>query len=145
MSDRRPAQSNQASEASCTSRSVANGQNGPFCARSGAIKTVCGRGLAPTTVVLCEEAQRTTDRCSVPCRKAILAWHVEQTARYRSRMPGRPQPAGFDLPGLLYLVCVLAVLFIPALLGRRGSPPGPSDTGSDDGGGSRPRQPPAPP
>jgi hypothetical protein len=57
-------------------------------------------------------------------------------------MPGRPQPAGVDLPGLLYLACVFAVLFIPLLLGRRRPPPGPSDPGSDDGGGSGPRQPP---
>ena len=66
-------------------------------------------------------------------------------ARYRLGMPGRPQPAGVDLPGLLYLVCVFAVLFIPVLLGRRRPPPGPSDPGSDDGGGSGPRQPPTPP
>ncbi len=66
-------------------------------------------------------------------------------ARYRLGMPGRPQPAGVDLPGLLYLVCVFAVLFIPVLLGRRRPPPGPSDPGSDEGGGSGPRQPPTPP
>ena len=60
-------------------------------------------------------------------------------------MPGKSQSAGVDLIGLLYLLCIFAVLFIPALLGRSGPPPGPQDQGSDDGWGKGPDPRPTPP
>jgi hypothetical protein len=60
-------------------------------------------------------------------------------------MPGKPQSGGVDLIGLLYLLCIFAVLFVPALLGRSGPPPGPPDPGSDDGWGKGPDPPPPPP
>jgi hypothetical protein len=47
--------------------------------------------------------------------------------------------------GILYLVCVLAVALLPVLIGRRNSPPGPSDSDSDEGGGRGPRRPPRKP
>ena len=49
-------------------------------------------------------------------------------------------PAGFDLGGLLYVLCVFALLLVPALFGRRGSPPDSSDSGSDDGWGNSPTE-----
>lgn len=60
-------------------------------------------------------------------------------------MPGKAQTAGVDIAGLLYLVAVLVVVFLPLILGRGGSPPGHSDSDSDDGWGRGPRQPPHPP
>src|SRR5450755_3369493 len=61
-------------------------------------------------------------------------------------MPGKDQGGGVDVIGLLYLVCILAALFIPALLARSDPPPGPSDPGTDEGGwGKGPRHPPASP
>jgi hypothetical protein len=57
-------------------------------------------------------------------------------------MPKGSQVGGFDLLGLVYLVVVLAVLFLPLLLGRSSSPPGPPEPGSDDGGGGSPPRPP---
>jgi hypothetical protein len=61
-------------------------------------------------------------------------------------MPGKSNVGGFDIAGLVYLLSVLAVAFLPLLLGRRGSPPEQSDTDPGDGwgrGGSR--KPPTPP
>jgi hypothetical protein len=46
--------------------------------------------------------------------------------------------------GLIYLVLVLAIAFVPILLGRRGRRPGP-DSDSDDGWGRGPEPPPTPP
>lgn len=66
-------------------------------------------------------------------------------ARYPIRMLGKSQSAGVDVAGLLYLGCVFAVLFVPALFTRSSSPPGPSDSESDDGWGKGPRRPPSPP
>jgi len=57
-------------------------------------------------------------------------------------MPGNAQRGGVDLAGLLYLAIVLAVLFLPLLLGRRSTPPRGPDSGSDDGWGKDPPQPP---
>jgi hypothetical protein len=59
-------------------------------------------------------------------------------------MPSEPQIGGVDVLGLLYLVLVLAVIFLPMVLGRPGPPPGQSDSDSDDGGGNRPSPPPSP-
>ena len=52
---------------------------------------------------------------------------------------------GLNLPGLLYLVILLGVVFLPMVLGRGGSSPGQSDSDSDDGGGGGPRPPRTPP
>jgi hypothetical protein len=61
-------------------------------------------------------------------------------------MPGKAQSGGVDLIGLLYLACIFAVLFLPALLGRRSRlPPGPSEPDSDGGWGDGPRRPPEKP
>jgi len=57
-------------------------------------------------------------------------------------MPGNAQLGGVDLAGLLYLTIVLAVLFLPVLLGRRGSPPRRPDSDSDDGWDNGPPEPP---
>ena len=57
-------------------------------------------------------------------------------------MPGNAQHGGVDLAGLLYLAIVLAVLFLPVLLGRGSSPPPGPDSESDDGWGKDPPQPP---
>jgi len=59
-----------------------------------------------------------------------------------SLVPGKSQFGGEDLAGLLYLVIVLVVLFLPVLLGRRSSPPGRPDSDSEDGWGKGPSQPP---
>jgi hypothetical protein len=59
-------------------------------------------------------------------------------------MPSEPQIGGVDVLGVVYLVLVLAVVFLPIVLGRSGPPPGPSDSDSDDGGGNGPG-PPHPP
>jgi hypothetical protein len=59
-------------------------------------------------------------------------------------MPSGSKFGGVDILGLVYLVLVLAVIFLPMVLGRPGRPPGQSDSDSDDGGGSGPGQPPAP-
>lgn len=59
-------------------------------------------------------------------------------------MPGKAQTAGVDLAGVVYMVAVLLVLFLPLILGR-GDPPGQSDSDSGDGWGRGPRQPPTPP
>jgi hypothetical protein len=47
---------------------------------------------------------------------------------------------GVNLAGLVYIVVVFAVLFLPALLHRPDSPPGESDgdSGGGGGGGGRP-------
>jgi hypothetical protein len=60
-------------------------------------------------------------------------------------MPGKSQIGGVDLFGLAYLVGVLFVAFLPMLLGRGGSPPGQSDSDSDDGWGRGPEPPSGPP
>jgi hypothetical protein len=57
-------------------------------------------------------------------------------------MPGSAQLGGVNLAGLLYLAIVLAVLFLPLLLGRRSSPPRRPDSDSDDGWGKGPPRPP---
>jgi hypothetical protein len=60
-------------------------------------------------------------------------------------MPGRFQLGGVDLAGLLYLVIVLLLVFLPVLLGRGSSPPEGPDSDSDDGWGKGPGQPRIPP
>jgi hypothetical protein len=63
-------------------------------------------------------------------------------------MPGKSQSGGVDIGGLVYLGVVLLLMFLPMILGRRNSPPGGSDSDSDDGWGrgpSGPRRPPDPP
>ena len=57
-------------------------------------------------------------------------------------MPGNAQHGGVDLAGLLYLAIVLAVLFVPVLLGRGSVPPAGPDSESDGGWGKDPPQPP---
>jgi cell division septation protein DedD len=59
-------------------------------------------------------------------------------------MPSDPQVGGVDVLGLGYLVLVLAVIFLPMVLGRGDPPPGRSnsDSDDDDGGGSGPPPPP---
>jgi hypothetical protein len=59
-----------------------------------------------------------------------------------SLMPGNAQHGGVDLAGLLYLAIVLAVLFLPVLLGRGSAPPRRPDSESDGGWGKDPPQPP---
>ena len=59
-------------------------------------------------------------------------------------MPSGPQIGGVDVLGLLYLALVLGVIFLPMVLGRRGSS-GDSDSDSDGGGGNGPRPPRTPP
>ncbi len=59
-------------------------------------------------------------------------------------MPSAPQIGGVNILGLVYLGLVLAVMFLPMVLGRRGPSPGQSDSDSDDGGGKRPWPPPSP-
>jgi hypothetical protein len=61
-------------------------------------------------------------------------------------MPTAPQTGGFNVLGVVYLGLVLAVMFVPMVLGRRGPSPGQSDSDSDDGGGggSGPSPPPSP-
>jgi len=49
-------------------------------------------------------------------------------------VPRASQLGGFDLLGLVPLMCVLAAVFLPLLLGRRSVPP-PDPEGGDDGGG----------
>jgi len=51
---------------------------------------------------------------------------------------------GVDVLGLVYLALVLAVIFLPMVLGRPGPPPGQSESDSDDGGGNDPWRPPPP-
>jgi len=58
-------------------------------------------------------------------------------------MPSAPEIGGVNVLGLLYLVLVLAVVFLPMVFGRPGPPPGQSGSDSDDGGGNGPR--PGPP
>ena len=60
-------------------------------------------------------------------------------------MASAPQVAGINILGLVYLLLVLAVVFLPMILGRGGPSPGQSDSDSDGGGGSGPPRPPAPP
>jgi hypothetical protein len=60
-------------------------------------------------------------------------------------MANAPQVAGINLLGLVYLLLVLAVVFLPMILGRGGPSPGQSDSDSDGGGGHGPPRPPAPP
>jgi hypothetical protein len=59
-------------------------------------------------------------------------------------MPSEPQSGGVDVFGLVYLALVLAVIFLPMVLGRPGPPPGQSDSDSDGGGGNGPGPPPPP-
>ncbi len=65
--------------------------------------------------------------------------------RHPACVSGREHSARSELIELLCLSCLLAVLLIPALLGRSSSPPGPSDSGSDDGWGKGRRGPFTPP
>ena len=60
-------------------------------------------------------------------------------------MANAPQVAGVNVLGLLYLLLVLAVVFLPMILGRGGPSPGQSDSDSDGGGGNGPPRPPTPP
>jgi hypothetical protein len=48
---------------------------------------------------------------------------------------------GVNVPGLLYLALVLAVVFVPMFLGRGRSSPGPSDSDPEGGSGGGPREP----
>lgn len=65
--------------------------------------------------------------------------------RYADEMPTAPQVAGFNVFGVVYLVLVLGVVFLPMIFGRGGPSPGQSDSDSDGGGGNGPPRPPAPP
>ncbi|HUA03460.1 MAG TPA: hypothetical protein VMB27_06115 [Solirubrobacteraceae bacterium] len=60
-------------------------------------------------------------------------------------MANAPQVAGVNLLGVLYLVLVMAAVFLPMILGRGGPSPGQSDSDSDGGGGGGPPRPPTPP
>ena len=67
-------------------------------------------------------------------------------------MPQPSQLSGVNLPGLLALLLILAVVFAPVLLGRGARRSGEADEGSDDGGGDgggggppAPSGPPGPP
>ncbi|HUA49317.1 MAG TPA: hypothetical protein VMA77_29040 [Solirubrobacteraceae bacterium] len=60
-------------------------------------------------------------------------------------MPSAPQAGGVNVLGIAYLAIVLALVFVPMVLGRRGESPGQSDSDSDGGGGSGPSRPPPPP
>jgi hypothetical protein len=60
-------------------------------------------------------------------------------------MPGKAQTGGVDVLGMVYLAFLFAVIFVPLLLGRRTSPPGADESGSDDGPGGGPRRGPTPP
>ncbi|MBV9000578.1 MAG: hypothetical protein JO304_16065 [Solirubrobacterales bacterium] len=61
-------------------------------------------------------------------------------------MPRGSNIGGVNILGMVYLLLVLAAVFLPILLGRLSPPPGQSDSDSDDGGGGGgPGQPPAPP
>lgn len=59
-------------------------------------------------------------------------------------MPGKGQVSGIDVPALVYIAFVLAVAFLPLLVGRRGTPredsEGDSDEGGGGGGGGPPRR-----
>ncbi|MFL5861274.1 MAG: hypothetical protein ACJ780_10900 [Solirubrobacteraceae bacterium] len=59
-------------------------------------------------------------------------------------MPGPSNVGGFSLPGLLSIVIVLMVVFLPMLLHRGGRPPGDSEPGPQDGWGNGPGPPPPP-
>src|ERR1039458_2306516 len=61
-----------------------------------------------------------------------------------SSVPGKSNIGGVDLAGLLSLASILAVAFLPVFFGRRSSPPGQSDSDSEDGWGGGRRQPPGP-
>jgi hypothetical protein len=50
-------------------------------------------------------------------------------------MPEPSHLGGFNLPGLLAVMLILAVAFAPVLFSRRGSPPEQDDGEADDGGG----------
>ena len=65
--------------------------------------------------------------------------------RYAFTMPSAPQIGGVNVLGVVYLAIILALVFVPMLLGHRGQPPGQSDSDSDGGGGHGPWQPPPPP
>lgn len=56
-------------------------------------------------------------------------------------MPDKSHVGGVNILGLVYLLTVLIVLFLPMVLGRGGSPPGQSEPDSDDGGGGGPPRP----
>jgi hypothetical protein len=58
--------------------------------------------------------------------------------------PTPGQPTGPDPVGLLYALCIV-LLLVPVLLRWSTSPPGSSDSDSDDGWGKGPPEPPAPP
>ena len=57
-------------------------------------------------------------------------------------MPSAPQIGGVNILGAAYLAIILALVFLPMLLGRRGQSPGQSDSDSDGGGGHGPWRPP---
>jgi hypothetical protein len=69
---------------------------------------------------------------------------MELGSAYAVGMPGKAPSGGVDILGLVYLALVLAVIFLPMVLGRPGPPPGGSDSDSDDGGGNGPWPPPSP-
>jgi hypothetical protein len=50
-------------------------------------------------------------------------------------MPEPSHLGGFNLPGLLAVMLILAVAFAPVLFSRRGSGPEQDDADADDGGG----------
>jgi hypothetical protein len=60
-------------------------------------------------------------------------------------MAGKSEGSGVNVVGLVYLLCIFAALFVPAILARFASPPGPPDSESDEGWGNGPRKPPPPP
>jgi len=60
-------------------------------------------------------------------------------------MASAPEIAGVNVLGMIYLLLVLAVVFLPMILGRGGPSPGQSDSDSDGGGGGGPPRPPMPP
>src|SRR6188472_2217594 len=55
------------------------------------------------------------------------------------------QASGINIPGLLGLVVVLAVVFFPLLLGRSAPSKDSPDSSSEDGPGGGPPRPPRPP
>lgn len=79
----------------------------------------------------------------IPASAPLPGLGSRASVRY---VPGKSQvTGGVDLPGLLSLVLVLAMVFWPVLLGRRGPPPGQSEPGSGDDRGDGPPPPGTPP
>jgi hypothetical protein len=56
-------------------------------------------------------------------------------------MPGKAQTGGFDIVGVVYLVIVFGVMFIPVFFGRSQTPPS-AESDTDDGWGPDPPPPP---